>query len=408
MKRSLNVIVFLFCIQAFNAQEYSGTVATVNEDGIYAVVLSPEIRSASLSDMHTIRILDGEQNEIPYWPYTDTGQGGDSRFITFPIISKTGVDGERSSVIVENREERMLDRMTLKIATTKVSKVYSISGSDDRERWFGLVNRDYLDRLSEPGKTTTEKTFSFPLNNYRYLRWDFDDEKNLPVNVREAGVYEAPGKVKITDLIEIRGAHVETLTDKDNKKTIIHISFAQPQQIDAIKFDTEGPGLFLRKAHFRVKRNRNIKKRTETYIATLRTIELDSQKENRFDGLHIFEKEFTIEIENGDNLPLKNISISFYQHPAYLVAEFQTGKKYRITVDPSLPSPNYDIGHFKSLFRDELPQIEVNHFKKITPEETAETDIPFWKTQAFLWFCILTAAVFISYFSWKLLNDMKK
>lgn len=408
MKRSLSIIFFLCCIHAFNAQEYSGAIPPVNADGIYTIALSPEIHSASLSRTDAIRILDGKNNEIPYWAYTDWGQAEDSRFIPFPITSKTGVAGEQSAVIVENGTGRSIDKMTLKIASTEVSKTYSISGSNDGEQWFGLVNREYLRRLSEPGKTVTEKTFSFPLNSYRYIRWDFNDKRTLPVNVQEAGIYENPGKVKVPNRIEIQGAHLETQQDKAGKKTIVHVRFAEPQRINAVKFDVEGPGLFLRRAHIRAKRSRDVRKRTETYTTTIKTLELDSQEENRFDALNIFEREFTVEIENGDNLPLENIEIRFFQNPVYLVAELRAGKKYRIAVNTSFSAPDYDIGHFKALFRDSLPRVEISSLKKVVPEETATPDIPFWKTRVFLWLCIIAAAVFISYFSWKLLNDIKK
>lgn len=408
MKKSFNILVFLLCGLVLNAQEYSGDLNPVNEDGVYAILLSPEVHSRSLARTDGIRILDEEHNEIPYWTHNGTDSREDSRFVPFPIVSKTALAEKRSSVIIENKEKKAIDRISLKIAATKVSKTYDISGSNDGENWFGLVNGEILGRLSAPGKTTVEKSFAFPLNRYSYLRWDFDDEKTLPVNILEAGTYEKPDKAGVPDLTKLKGFDLETVQDKANKKTIIHIRFAGPQRINTLAFDiAEAPGMFLRKVHLRAKRKRNVKKRTETYVRTIGSLELDSQKENRFDGLDLFEKEFTIEIENRDNLPLENVGVRLFQEPVYLVAELRAGKKYRLVANPSFPSPQYDIGHFKTLFRDDLPRTDMGSFKKITPEETAPGEIPFWKTGAFLWFCIITAAVFISWFSWRLLRDMK-
>lgn len=408
MKKSFNIFVFLLCGLVLSAQEYRGDIRPVNEDGVYAIPLSPEVHSASLDRTDGIRILDEEHNEIPYWVHNGTDKREDARFVPFPIVSKTALPEKRSSVIIENKEKKAIDRISLKIAATKVSKTYDISGSDDGENWFGLVNGEILGRLSTPGKTTVEKSFAFPLNRYRYLRWDFDDEKTLPVNILEAGIYEKPDKTGVPELTELKGFTLETVQDKANKKTIIHIRFAEPQRINTLTFDiAEGPGMFLRTAHIRAKRNRNVKKRTETYVRTMGTLELDSQKENRFDKLNLFEKEFTIEIKNRDNLPLEDIGVRIFQEPVYLVAELRAGKKYRLAVNPSFPSPQYDIGHFKTLFRDDLPRTGMGTLKKIPPEETTPGEIPFWKTGTFLWLCIITAAVFISWFSWRLLRDMK-
>ena len=71
-----------------------------------------------------------------------------------------------TSVIISNENLVKLNELTLKIANTEVDKKYNISGSNDGNEWFGLVNNQTVTGLNEAGKTSVDRSFSFPLNNF--------------------------------------------------------------------------------------------------------------------------------------------------------------------------------------------------------------------------------------------------
>lgn len=104
-----------------------------------------------------------------------------SDFKQFPISSRNTIPNVVTSVIISNENTANLDNLTLKIANTEIDKKYNISGSNDQKEWFGLVDNQIISGLSESGRTSVEKNFSFPLNNYKFLKFDFLDKILYPL-----------------------------------------------------------------------------------------------------------------------------------------------------------------------------------------------------------------------------------
>ena len=56
-----------------------------------------------------------------------------------------------------------------------------------KKNGLGLLTIRLYPVLMNP-KNISEKNFSFPLNNYKFLKFDFLDKNSLPINVLEAGL----------------------------------------------------------------------------------------------------------------------------------------------------------------------------------------------------------------------------
>lgn len=403
-KHFLNTICLLFTVSLFS-QNYKGNVSNIKQNGFYKIWIGPEIRSASLSNLDYFRILDKNKNEVPYVVLNDESSVKSSYF-PFDFKSVNNTKDSVTYIIIENDKQQKINHLTFQIANTKVKKTYSISGSNDEKEWFGLATNQLFLGLNEAEKTTVEQSFSFPLNDYKFLKFEFSNKESLPLQILNIGLYnnlytDEP-QTEITDF------KIKNTTNQENKTTQIIITFNMPQYIESMAFDIEND-VFLREARILVNKTQNVKKRIETYQQHVFNFELHSGTHNNFDVPFIFEKEIIIEIENNDNPPLDINHIKFFQKPLYVASNLKMDETYQVIIDTTLHQPMYDLVNFKADFTSNLPEAVITNFTKIDNQDNAHSqEKPFWQTNLFMWICILSAILVIGYFSLGLIKDLKK
>lgn len=386
------------------AQNYRGIISEVKENGFHKILISPEVRSASKTNTDYFRILDNKKNEVPYVLLNDESYF-ETSYNEYPFESQNNTKDSVTSITIENKNKQKLDHFTFKIANTKVKKTYTISGSNNKKEWFGLATNQSFYGLNEAEKTTVEQTFAFPLTDYNFIKFEFDNKTSLPLQILNIGVYEnqfsAVSQVEITDFKLINK------TNKETKTTQLTVIFAKPQHIESLRFDIENE-VFLREARILVNKTRTVKKRTENYQEYLANVQLHSGTLNSFELPFIFEKEIIIEIENNDNQPLTIKSVKFYQKPLYVICNLKSTETYEAIIDTTLQKPIYDLVNFKASLNTNLPQATIRNFSKINTQNNAIETKTFWQTNAFMWLCIILGIVVISYFTMGLLKDLKK
>ena len=89
MKNRLAFLLILIAFQGF-AQNYTGTLSKINQDGLHLILLSPEVRSATNSNANFFRILDANKNEVAFVNYKPKSESK-SDFIELPIVSKNSL-----------------------------------------------------------------------------------------------------------------------------------------------------------------------------------------------------------------------------------------------------------------------------------------------------------------------------
>jgi hypothetical protein len=404
MKKLVSFIFIFSTIQIVLAQTFQGKINRVPENGLHQIVLSPEVISATKNDVNHIRIYDSKNKEVPYILFG--GKSSDSKTENFPIISKKAVSNVATSVIISNENLVKLNELTLKIANTEVDKKYNISGSNDGNEWFGLVNNQTVTGLNEAGKTSVDRSFSFPLNNYKYLKFDFIDKNSLPINVLGASLEKS---ISISDVkIALENFEQKITTDKKNKQTRIEISFKQPQAINGIGFEITLPNFYLRNARILVSRTKTYKKNTENYEETFSSFELNSKLKNQFDVSDLFTKSFIIEIDNQDNPELEIKKINILQRPISILADLKSNENYTLKINPELAAPSYDLAQSGINFNQNFPSTTVSNLESIQKTEVQESKKEFWQTPLFMWICIIIAIVIIGYFSVGMIKDMNK
>ncbi|PZU88222.1 MAG: hypothetical protein DI529_06115 [Chryseobacterium sp.] len=403
MKKLINLIPILIAGFSF-AQNYQGKINKVSENGLHQILLTPEVHSASQNNIDYLRIFDSKNNEVPYVIYE--GKSNNSSFKNFTILSTTAVPNVATSIIISNENALNIDHLTLKIANTDVEKKYNISGSNDQKEWFGLVGNQKVIGLNDAGENFVERDFAFPLNNYKFLRFDFIDKNSLPINILGASLEESHSVNQ--SKTELQNFTQKIETDKKLKQTKITITFPNPQVIDGIGFEISSPSYYLRDARILINKTRVYKKSTENYIENISAFQLNSKSQNRFDVQSFFAKEFTIEIDNQDNPALEINKINLFQSPVSILTDLKSNENYTLKIDSTWSAPQYDLANSGIDFNQNYPTATISNLEKIEQSKSKETAKTFWQTPLFMWICIVLAVAIIGYFAVGLIKDMNR
>lgn len=405
--KALFKLIFLLISSLFIAQKFTADIQSVTQSGLNNIVVQPNLRSATKNNFDFLRILDSKGNEIPYFIRNDNEVKYSKSEEKLDIISKSSIPEKTSSVIILNEKKLELNQLNLLIANTDVVKTYSISGSNDQKNWFGLVYNEIVNDLKSNEGTQIHKNFQFPLNNYKYLKFEFVDRKSLPIQVISAS-YNMIQNSEETAQINLKDFKQNITQNKNKKTTHINIEFIEKQVINGLKFNISAPNYYLRNARVLITTNRVIKRKTETYLQPIIDFELNSKTKNQFRIGELFEKNVQIEIDNADNLPLTINSIEFFQQPISIISDLNAGEKYRIVVDSTFTQPKYDLSNFDKNVGIKMPAVKVINLTEIKTVVKASENATFWTTPIFMWICIGLALLVIGYFSIGLLKDLGK
>lgn len=401
MKKISILIAFFVSLMGF-AQDYTGNIPPVSKEGLYRLLLTPEIRSAAQENLNSLRIVDSQNLEVPYVLIYNS----DQRFSTFQpisIFSKEIIKDSITSIVIQNTEGLIQERIGLQIANTDSTKKYTVFGSNDQRTWYGLVTNGQLGGLNSRNGTVVEKTIDLPLHSYKFIKINFKDRETLPIHILNVGVHQSSFFTQKP--IEISAFQQEVLPNKNNKSTRIKFRAATSHKIHRISFAINTQ-FFSRNARLLVQKTKKIKKREEIIEVEMAQFQLHSKKDNHFVLSHLNAKEFVLEIDNQDNPPLQIEAVRLFQKPVYLIAQLQAQETYQLLIDPDLQMPSYDLENFISSNTKVIDDISIGHFST-TPTQSEELKpLTFWQTPLFMWICIALGAVFIGYFAFGLLKEI--
>lgn len=405
MPVQMKIKILLFCLFIFGfgfSQSHKATLSKIQKDGFHKVTISSEVRSVSQDNLAYFRILDKNKKEVPFANF-DNAHHNSLLFQKLDVLSKTRSKDSITSIIVSLNELKNVTELSLVISNTTINKAYSISGSNNQQDWFGLVSNQTLNDLTNANGNTITKSIVLPRNNYKFLRFDFNDKKSLPINVLEIGYYKGGRKdIETTYLTDFK---YKISQDQKHKKTIITFNSNNFQRVDGISFDVKTK-LFLRNASVFVNTTRKVRKRKENFKQEISSFNLNSNTSNTFQINSFFEKEFTIEIDNQDNQPLDISKIKVFQNTVSILADLKANEKYEVIIDATLSQPNYDLANFTQNISAELPEATISNLKKINSESKDTSEKAFWQKPVFLWSAILLTLALLAYFVFSMLKEV--
>ncbi|MBF03318.1 MAG: hypothetical protein CMP76_08485 [Flavobacterium sp.] len=400
MKKWISLVLLFVSFWGWS-QNYKAEIKNIQEDGFHQIQLSSEIRAVANENLAFLRILDTTKKEVPY--VISNFKGESENYISFKILSKNSIKDSITAIVIQNETGKKINQLNLKIGNAALTKQYQVSGSYDQEEWFGLVANETLKDLVATKGIDLEKTIYFPVNDYPYLRIEFNDKKSLPINIQAIGINE--NQFLPDELIEVNAFTYKIIEDKERKVTQIVFSAQKKYQIDAISFAI-ATELYAREARITIKKEIKNKKSTTIRDGLLSSFLLNSKMDSKIRVSNLNEKEFTIEIENKDNQPLEIQNIQLFQKPITIISRLKANEKYEVVIDSTYSKPIYDLVNFMESFTVGMPKATITNFYKIEKEKHIKGK-SFWQTNLFMWICIVLGIGIVVYFALGLLKDMK-
>lgn len=408
MKKSISFI-FLLCLVYIGYSkefQYSSTLKTDYPKGYQQVDLSPELLGLLNASFSDLRLLDSNQNEVPYVLRKETLVAMESFFREYPIRVNSPAPNGTSVVVFDNPKKETIDQIIFVVKNTAVSKSARLSGSDNNTDWFLIRENIRLHSMQNAKKTTDLKLLNFPKSDYAYFKLEVNDSNSLPIQFEKVGYYDYQN---IDGSMTISSMSLFSVKDT-NQVSHIHLTSEFPTRVERIRLHVTGPEHYYRQVHFKLKKTRVTRKgKKETYFEHLRSSFLNSNTENIFHIGPINLQDLYVEIENGDDQPLLLTEAETYFLKNYLVAELDPAMTYQLKFgNPKVRAPKYDLQHFVSQIPTNIPVIESGLIiRPPTNKKVAPTD-SILDNKWLIWTVIGVVGVILAFISFSMIKEMSK
>ncbi|CAN5894413.1 hypothetical protein BH11BAC7_BH11BAC7_11330 [soil metagenome] len=426
MKSSARIFVAI-CLFPFslNAQvfHWESQVDAVPADGYYRILLQPGVTSKLSTSFSDVRLFNQDNLETPYLIYKDEATKGIDRFITYEITEKHYATGCCSHITVKNSLGNPIDHIVLEVNNAQTQKGMTLTGSYDGVNFFALVDHFIVSSFDTYNKgerkTTSLLRFDFPLTDYKFYRFNFDDwtwwwhDYDQPVFVVRAGYIE-PTFIP-EECLEIPKPVLAQTDSVKKKQSYIRISFADSQYVDHLRFAISArnkSGDYYRAASlYQIVETTiaGVEKEREAFISS--TI-LSSVNANEINLGRMRVKNLMLRINNDDNQPLIVDVVNAFQVKHYLVAELEKKNQYFIRFgNDSIPAPVYDLAYFK----DKIPAKPEIIKSGIRKDIAGKRIIPkaerlgesLFKDKRIIWFAIGIVILLLGLMTMRMLKEMK-
>lgn len=404
--KKYNIICFLFALSqmAYCQEQYTSGLEKVAKSGVYRIVLPTQFVSTSTSDKPNFRIFDSQNKEVPF-AYLDNFSNPLLSFNEFKVISRKTEPNKKSALVFENSNPQ-LDYITLIIANYTGEKTFIVSGSNDLNLWFGILQPTILNDLTED-TFAVQKNLSLPKTNYKFLKIETIDKNSLPINILKVGQRITSNKTN--EFNEIAAKSLKFNYIRSSKNTIITAEFENYQKIEKLQFDIIEPQNYLRNIRLYTIENQKIRRKNQLIEVDFANFELSPTTNKNLEISAKKAKRIFIEIENQDSPPLAISSIKFFQKPIIIQAALKANENYVLKSQASNSVyPNYDLSQYNNIEVENLPILKIINVQKTVPKTKVNPTKTFWNSPVFLWLCIGLAAVALMLFVRSFIKDIKK
>jgi hypothetical protein len=400
----LSLVIFspLCFSQAYKAQ---AALPPVDRDGFYRVLLTPDISVHASEGFSNVRIFSDKGQEVPYLLETNSGSKVTDTFNEYIIEQKLQIEDSCTIIILSNNSDNPIHNISLLIRNAETTKEVTLSGSDDRQKWYALKEKFFLSNMNNTSGTSELKIVDFPLSSYRYYKLLINDKKSAPLNIIKAGHYvytqsEGPS------YFSVPGSKITQADSIKEKRTYVKISFDTLHLLDRIIWNISGSPFYLRNATLFSVINRIDKKgRPEKFQDYISSFQLSSKSENVLYLPGIKVDNLVLVIENDDNPPLKNVDPSFYQLSRHVNVWLEKESAYVMKFgDASFNTPVYDIAFFKDSIPTDVPAIQAAPVSIIETQHEARSTT-FFTSSLFIWSAIVVVIVLLGFMSVRLLRE---
>lgn len=410
MKKFVTTYFLIFFSLTILAQSYEwkAGVQKIDSSGFYKIILTPEVVSKLSPDLQDIRIYDEiSHTEVPYVFQSETPVQTKQLFREYEIIDKRTEKNKFTLVTLNNPQQNKINNISLMIKNADVSKIFTLSGSDNKKEWFVIKDKFSITSINHPTETSEIRIINFPLSNYTYYQLKISDSTSSPLNILKAGFYDfyyENGKYT-----EVPGATISQTDSASQKKSYIKIKYSGTYCIDRLNFSFSAVPYFLRHATLYEKQERKIKKRkTETYYSPIASFDISSTDFNNVLLSNTKARELLLEIENEDNPPLKLQKLETYQLNRQLVAWLEGGKSYSLIMgNNNVSAPVYDLKHFQDKIPQELKTLSISEIVS-TQNKNKNFESSWFTQKRIIWIALIAVIILLGIMTMRLVTDIKK
>lgn len=392
---ALSFIVLIGSFAKGQEFRYSAKLDTIPASGFFAIHLNSELLSYLRTDHADLRIEDKNNKQIPYLIQSAEKPLFTPLFVEFPILSNRIIDSGKSEIILNNDSAKLTANIKLFIKNAAVSRLGSLSGSNDRQKWFIIDDQVLIGRSYESVKDEYLQEIVFPGSSYRFYKLVIDNQKNDPMNIVRAGSYAA--------LYDRRPMQFEdnpppAIGQIDSGKyRIVNIQYNRPYHISRIRIIASGAPFFNREFQlFAIDSAMG----TKHYIGSF---SLNSKAIPVFDFPLVKTSSLQLIFDNRDNPPLAIDEFITEHLSINATAYLEKNNSYRLLMDNAEANlPDYDLVHFK----DSIPQsIGYLNPHTIVANESVAKDSK--NRKWWIWPVLIGVIAIMGLLTYKLSGDVK-
>ena len=188
------------------------------DEGLVELVPDPQVYDRARLGLIDLRIIDGEEQEVPY--HLDVEKGARERR-SFPVtVRDIGfVPGQHSSFVADLGQEGILhNEIEVSTSSESFQREVTVEGSNDASNWAVLQEGTQIFdfTLKERGFTARDTRVRYPESTVRYLRVRITNDGEGPLEISGASV----SSVVETPAQEVAyPATISELTEDSTKRT---------------------------------------------------------------------------------------------------------------------------------------------------------------------------------------------
>jgi hypothetical protein len=386
--------VSLFFWSMANAQsfKYKASLEPAPISGFYAIPITPQLSSFVKPDFSDFRIVDEKGNFIPYIVKSSLPVITAADFVPLRICSNRQLDSGKNVIILEKNNYQQFSGFYLKIKNASVSRITSLSGSDDSIHWYAIIDNLSLQKKFVTDDDNYMDNIDFPLSSYRFFKLTIYNGKSDPLNIISVGTYSRSAIRTLPPFVENPAV---TISQKDSSDKCTYITVQNPSlyHISHIMLVLKGPKFF--------RRNMDIIEREFNNSLTICSDSLF-----QFDVPVFDDSIWRIRIHNGDNPPLLVHSVTTGQEQKKLIAYLESGIQYGIEMTSETAAlPQYELQEFKDSISINAPALRLSAVEPLTTKAFVS---PTLFKQWWIWPVIISTILVLTIFTFRLSKEVSK
>ncbi len=198
--------------------------APIESEGIAAgfvrMELTLDVLDQSQRSLHDLRILDETEALVPHVIFRPPVREYSQTWNPVQLINRTYQEGEHARVTLDFGERTLKNHVRVRVPGDNYRRYAVLEGSETGGGWE-TVDTTWLFRIAINGLVVDAETFSFPANDFRYLRLTVFNMEDEMGRIEIAAVETSHAEVGESERVEIEAAARTVEPEEDEQDQTI-------------------------------------------------------------------------------------------------------------------------------------------------------------------------------------------